>query len=513
MFLKITEKNRKWWVLAAMASCISLIFIDLTVLPVALPTIHRQLNISDLGLQWVVNAYLLSLTVLVLAGGRISDMFGHRKIFCYGIVLFAVSSAMCGMSFSAWWFIMSRTLQGLGGALLLPSTASILLATFPLRERGKAMGLYVSLGSIFLGFGPFIGGFFTEYLSWRFVFWINIPIAVIGFCLALASVPPSEKRKETFDYIGFLTLGAGVTLLIVALMQGGEWGWSSAETITMILAGIVLIALLITIDRKIEHPFVDFTIFKDKIFLVTNCCVFLTQFLLMVTVFWAVYFQNILNFSPVLAGTLAFLANVPVIIFAPIGGYLVDRFGPKPPVALGFLLVILSVVLFIFIVNSANLWLLLLALLPFGCGIPMIFTPSFVAMMSTVAPHKRGIASGINTTLRQFGSTLGMAVIGAMFLNFQKSLFSENLKKNALSEALDPNQFDGLLAHRPTALETISSLSGDTRVLVEQFFTHAYIEAFSIINIFAICIAALGLIVAIFFLQSHLNRSTVDEKD
>ena len=185
MLPKLTEQNRKWWILAAMTTAISMIFVDITVLPVVLPTLQRELLISDLELQWILNSYTLVLAVLVLAGGRIGDMWGLKKSFCFGTVTFALGSALCGLSHSGWWMIFSRTLQGVGGAFLLPATQGIIMFHFPPHQRGKAVGLFVSIGSIFLALGPLIGGALTTWASWRFVFWINLPIAAAGLLLTL----------------------------------------------------------------------------------------------------------------------------------------------------------------------------------------------------------------------------------------------------------------------------------------------------------------------------------------
>src|SRR3989304_9397941 len=173
-FLQITEQNRKWWILVAMTGCVSMIFIDITVLPVALPTMHRDLKLTELGMQWVINSYTLALTVLLLAGGRLADLLGLRRAFCFGLVIFSTASLLAGLSTAQWWLIASRVLQGFGGALLLSSTQAIITASFSPNERGKALGLYTSIGSIFFPLGPVLGGFFRQYLTWPYVFFLNL---------------------------------------------------------------------------------------------------------------------------------------------------------------------------------------------------------------------------------------------------------------------------------------------------------------------------------------------------
>lgn len=501
----ITEKNRKWWILAAMTSTISMIFIDITVLPVALPTIQKLLNFSDLALQWIVNCYTLTLTILVLAGGRLSDIFGPKKIFCYGVSLFAIASALCGVSYSDWWFISSRVLQGIGGALLLPSTATITLAAFPLKERGKAMGISISVGSVFLSIGPFIGGLLTEYLSWRYVFWINLPIAAIGLILALYSVPKSEKKREKFDYFGFWTMSIGISALVIALMQARDWGWTSPLTLTLTFIGFLLILFLILFDRKVEDPFIDFKLFNNRNFAGCVFSMFCTQFIVMITVFWVIYFQIGLGYSPVRSGMLNLLANIPMMVVAPIGGHLLDRYGPKLPIAIGYFLVIVSFVWFLQVLHLKSMPMLLSAVIPFGCGIPLIFSPCFTAALSEVPDGKRGMTAGLVTMIRQFGATIGLAVFGALFLYFQNSRFVTALHQNPETQNLDPNQFEGLLAGAEPAVQALSSLPTPIQEHISSADLSSYIFAFSKINLLAVVIAAIALIVSLILIKKRLG--------
>ncbi|HSX12061.1 MAG TPA: MFS transporter [Rhabdochlamydiaceae bacterium] len=501
---KLTEKNRKWWVLAAMSCTISMIFIDITVLPVALPTIQRLLNFSDLALQWIINSYTLTLSILVLAGGRLSDIFGSKRVFFYGIVLFALASAFCGLSNTAWGFILSRVFQGIGGALLIPSTGLTIFSVFPLHERGKAMGIYISIGSLFLSFGPFVGGLLTQYFSWRYLFWINLPIAAIGTLLASYSVPKSEIKKERFDYFGFFTMSIGISALVIGIMQSRAWGWSSPLTLGLILGGIFFILLLSFFDRDVQDPFIDFKLFKSRSFVGAITCTFCTQFIVMLTVFWAIYFQTGLAFTPLEAGTLALLANIPVIFAAPIGGYLLDRFGPRLPVTIGFVLIFSSLLWFLHVFDLKDRGMLLSAIIPFGCGIPMVFSASFTAALHEVPQHKRGMASGLASTVRQFASTLGMAILGALLLYYQDKKLVLALSQNAETAHLNPSQFEGLLVQTPSALQVLEQLPEPVQNYVRTSDLSAYITAFYNINFVTLFVAALGLLVAVTCVKKKL---------
>jgi EmrB/QacA subfamily drug resistance transporter len=489
MILKLNEENRKWWILAAMTTAISMIFVDITVLPVILPTLQREMHISELGLQWIINAYTLVLAVLVLAGGKLGDKWGLKKTFCFGVLAFAIASAMCSLSRAEWWLIMSRALQGIGGAFLLPATQAIIVSHFPPHQRGKAMGLFVSIGSIFLSLGPLIGGSLTTYLSWRYVFWINLPIATLGLLLALYAVPPMKGKKESFDVQGFLILFVGIASLVTALMQSQEWGWSSYATLSFLFLGTISLTALFLRKHRPDASILDFALMRKRSFLGSSSSIFCNQLVIMITVFWAIYFQNILGFSPSKAGAYAFMANIPVLIAAPLGGFLVDRFGPRIPVMTGFGLIFFSLSWFVVFLRHENIWLLMPTLLTFGFGVAMIFTPSFVSMMNDVPAEKRGIASGITATLRQFSSSLGLAVFGTLYSSIYSSHFGKFLLANHGTAHLSSRQFNGLLSRSPDAVHTMNQLTSSNAQYVLESARSSFLDAFSWMNLTGALIA------------------------
>ncbi|MBS0621074.1 MAG: MFS transporter [Verrucomicrobia bacterium] len=499
----ITESNRKWWVLSAMTTAISMIFVDITVLPVVLPTLHRELGISDLGLQWVINAYTLVLTVFVLIGGKFGDMWGYRRSFCAGASLFALASALCGLSHSGGWLIASRALQGLGGALLLPATQALIISHFPPHQRGKAIGIFVSIGSIFLSLGPLIGGSLTQYYSWRLVFLINLPIALLGLLMALFAVPRTNGQKETFDFPGFLTLSLGITSLIVGVMQSQVWGWLSFKTVGLILAGCALIYYMYRKEQQVERPLIDFSLMRVPSFFAGSGCIFLAQFLLIINVFWAIYFQNVLGFSASKAGAFSFMASMPTLCGGPIAGFLVDRYGPRLPVMGGFAIFVCALIWLITQSTQASAYHLLPALLLFGIAAPMVFTPSFVGLMNDVPAEKRGVASGINAAIRQFGSTLGMAVFGTLFTTFQTSRFKSLVKASPITESLNPEPFQELLYQSETAMDVFNGLSPITQKDLMQSALDAFLHGFSIINGLSATLALIGFFFAWRYLKNQ----------
>ncbi len=484
-----------------------MIFIDITVLPVALPTIQRSLDISELGLQWIVNAFTLALTMFVLAGGRIGDMLGLRKVFCWGLLLFTLGSALCGLSNGETWFIVSRLIQGIGGSLLLPTSAAIIINAFPPHLRGRAMGLYVSIGSIFLALGPLLGGVFSEYLTWRLIFWINIPIAIVGFFLTLYAVPPSDGHPRRFDFRGFITSSLAICLLVVPIMQAKDWGWTSPLTLGLIATGIALLALLLVVDRKTKDPYLELSLFKNRTIIGTFGSIFCTQFFLMVTVFWAMYFQNVYGFTPAQAGALSLLSNIPIIFAAPAAGWLLDRKGPLIPIMLGFSLVIASLLWYLQILAIKNVWLLLSAIIPFGIAIPFILTSSFTTMLSLVPAKKRGIASGTATMVRQFGGTLGLAIFASLFIGGIETRLSKSLQSNPETAEIQVQNLEGLLSKTPEALQAIASLPAKAQEYVKESALTATIDAFWSINALGAAVAFMGLIFALTFIKRKMKIS------
>lgn len=507
-FISITDKNRKWWVFSAMTTTMSMVFIDITVLPVALPTIQRELGASNLGLQWIVNAYTFVLAVLVLGSGRLADIWGLKRAFCFGNLLFAVSSLLCGLSRSEGFLIAFRALQGLGGAFLLPATPAIIYSTFPPQQRGKISGLMVSISSIFLSIGPLLGGSLTEYLSWQFIFWINLPIAITGLVLAIISVPKEKKLEESFDFAGFLTLAMGIGVIIIALMQAQTWGFTSPLTLLLFALGIIFPYLFFKIERNIAHPIIDLGLISKKFFWAGCSAIFCVQTLTMITIFWAIYFQVILDFSPVNAGVYAFIANAPVLFGAPLGDYLVDKFGPRLPIMLGFVLILVALTLFISTTPQKSIFLLLLALIPFSFGIPMIYSPSYISILNEVSAKERGLTSGITSSLRQFSSTFGLAIFGTIFTHVQSLHLSKLLLTNEKTREIHPNNLEGVLAKAPLALKTLSSLSQEEVKFIISIAKNSFISALNTINIGASFFALLGLLIAYRHIKNHpLHKS------
>lgn len=415
-----TQKNL-WSILFVTSSATALIFLDSTVMPVSLPTIQKELLFSKTGIVWVVNSYLLALVTFMLIGGRLCDLWGVRRSYRWGLVFFFLGSTLAALSFSKWWLLAGRALQGMGGALTIPATGALIMDTFPPGKQAKAIGINTGIGSLFLVLGPPIGGIFTQYLNWRGIFWINIPVILFIFVMSKRLIPLTKLKKEPFHLLGAAPLALAIIFLVGALMEGSRWGWTSSFILSLFGLATAFFLFFCWVSLRSEAPIIDFSIFKRPYFRISTFCIFITQFLVMATVFWALYFQQELGFSAAKAGFLILLATLPVLFFAPLAGFWADKIGPKIPILFGYGFLIFSLLWFTFFPSTKNVLLLLPGLLPFGCGIPLIMSPSFPAALSHVPSAKLGTASALVTTLRQFASTLGIALMSAIFYGVAQS--------------------------------------------------------------------------------------------
>ncbi|MCH9811791.1 MFS transporter, partial [bacterium] len=413
----------QWLLLSAMICGISMVFLDASVLPVALPTIQKELGISTLNLQWIVNIFFLAEASFVIFGGKLGDIFGIRNIYISGLLLFGLASVLGGIAYSTTSLLVARALQGLGAALIAPTVTATIIANFPAEKKGKAIGISVAIASLFLSFGPFFGGFVTEFFSWRWIFFVNIFITLFGVILSLLFVPHIAGRRVRIDLVSLFLFAGALLLITLSAMEGERLGWFSIPIMSYFFVGVIFAGLFYLHYRssKDKEPFFDFSLFKNTNFFIGNMHAFIVQVLFMNTVFWAIFFQLGLGFSPVIAGLLTFFSAVPVLIAAPVAGHLSDKYGAKLPVALGFSGLILTFFLISLYTYVGYFPLVVAGVVVFGfCG-SQILTPTGALVISSAPVQKRGLASGIYNTMRFSGATLGMAVLGSIYTGTELS--------------------------------------------------------------------------------------------
>ncbi|MEA2492547.1 MAG: hypothetical protein QOJ29_458 [Thermoleophilaceae bacterium] len=416
--IRLNEDNRKWWTLAAMCFALFMIMLDNTVVNVALPSIQRDLKASISSLEWTVNAYTLTFAVLLVTGGRMGDIFGRRTMFLGGVVLFALSSAFIGLAPTQETLVAGRAIQGIGAAFMMPGTLSIISDAFPPHERGRAIGTWAGVSGLALAIGPVVGGALTEYVSWRAIFFLNLPVAAGAIAVTLFATRNSrdETVDRSIDYPGIAALSVGLTGLILALIEGNSWGWGSARIVGLLAAAVIGLIAFVLIETHRRVPMVDFTFFKSRTFLGANLVAVVISFAMLAQFFFmALYMQNILHYSALQAGVRFLPMTLMIIIIAPIAGRLSDRIGPKPLIMAGLSLLALSLFLQSQITVGSGYGTLLPAFIVLGVGIALTMSPMSTAAMNAVDVTKAGVASGVLSMGRMVGGSLGVAVTGALF--------------------------------------------------------------------------------------------------
>ena len=413
----LDEEHRKWWTLVAVAFGLFMIMLDNTVVNVALPSIQRDLKVSVASLEWVVNGYFLTFAVLMLTGGKLADMLGRRRIFIGGLVVFTLSSLACGLATNGESLIAARAVQGVGAALMNPATLSIITATFPPRQRGMAMGIWVGVSAVALALGPITGGLLAEHANWSWIFFINVPIGALAIVAARIVIRESRdtSSEQRLDLPGLVTSGIALFGLTYALIEANDKGWTSVEILSLFAVAIVGFAAFILLEHRQRVPMLDLSLFRNATFAGANATMMLVALSMFgVFFFVSLFVQGILGYSPVQAGASFLPMTLCIIFFAPVAGKLSDRLGARWLMSGGMLLVSASLVLFSLLDERSSFWDLFPALLVGGAGMAMAMTPTTAAAMSSVPVDKAGVGSGVLNSMRQVGGSLGVAIMGAI---------------------------------------------------------------------------------------------------
>jgi len=496
--IRLTEDNRKWWTLGAMCFALFMIMLDNTVVNVALPSIQRSLHTTLGNLEWTVNAYTLTFGVLLVTGGRMGDIFGRRRMFLSGVVLFAVSSAAIGLAPSDSLLIAGRAIQGVGAAFMMPATLSIITNTFPAAERGRAIGTWAGVSALALALGPVVGGALTQYVSWRAIFFINVPVAVGAVAVTLFATHESrdETIDRTIDIPGIATLSIGLTALILALVESTSWGWGSTKVIALLaIAAIGLVAFMLVELKYSAAPMVQFEFFKSRTFFGANLVAFIVSFAMLAMFFLtALYIQNILGYSPLQAGVRFLPTTLMIVLIAPIAGRLADRIGPRPPMVVGLALSTLSLFLQTRITVSSGYTDLLPAFVLMGIGMALVMSPMSTAAMNAVPATKAGVASGILSMNRMVGGTFGVALLGTVFTTMSRHRLEDNLAQLPLSAAQKSAIADNIGQSSTGAQHATPQ--------IVQAAHDAFIHGFTGAMVLSVSVAAIGVVVAATLIQS-----------
>jgi EmrB/QacA subfamily drug resistance transporter len=409
---------RKWWTLGAVLIGVFMLLLDITVVNVALPVIRQDLNASFSDLQWVVDAYALTLAALLLVSGSFADLIGRRRVFILGLILFSAASFACGLAQSPLWLIISRAVQGIGGAMLFATSLALIAQAFTGRERATAFGIWGATIGAAVAIGPLVGGALTDSLGWQWIFFVNVPIGIAAVFITLAQVDESQDPHPSgIDWAGAVTFTAGLFMLVLALIRGNEEGWSSTLILALFAGTIVALAAFVAVELRNENPMFDLRLFRNRTFGGASVVAFvLSASMFSLFLYLTLYIESILGYKPLDAG-LRFLPLTVVSFFAaPLSGRLSSKGVPvRVLLSGGLVLVGIGLVLMHGVKADSNWTTLLAGFCVAGAGVGAVNPALATTAIGVVDPRRSGMASGINNTFRQVGIATGIAALGAIF--------------------------------------------------------------------------------------------------
>jgi EmrB/QacA subfamily drug resistance transporter len=393
-----------------------MIMLDNTVVNVALPSIQQDLAADLSELEWIVTGYALTFASLMLVGGKVADAYGRRLVFVLGIVVFTLASLGCGLATSSEMLIGARVLQGAGAALMNPATLSIIAATFPPRQRGTAIGIWAGTSAMALAIGPLVGGLITEHLHWSWIFFVNVPIGVLGIAASYLFIDESRDETHTsLDLPGLATSAVGLFTLTYGLIEANTYGWTSARIVGAFVVSAVALVSFVVIERRRRDAMLPLDLFRNGTYTGANLVVLLVALAMFgVFFFVSLYMQNVLGYSAVETGAAFLPMTILIILVAPVAGRTSDRLGSRGLMTAGMLLVALQLTMFSRLGADASFWNLLPALLIGGVGMALTMTPSAAAATRSVPVDKAGVGSAVLNSARQVGGTMGIAIMGAI---------------------------------------------------------------------------------------------------
>jgi len=505
--MSILDTRKKILLLIAMMGAYAIIFIDESGIAVTLPMMQQALGLTNNAVHWIINSYLLTLSVLLLLGGKLSDIYGNKRIFTLGILIFILASLICGGAQNSWMMLGGRFLQGIGASLLMPCIMVLIHRGFPDNEFGKAFGLVLTVSNFFYAMGPFIGGVLTEFLNWRYFFWVNIPIGLVCLYFTLSAIEKDIRTKiKKFDTAGLISFILSFSALIIAIMQGAVWGWSNYWIIGLFIIAVLGLCLFVKIELAAEEPLLEIRLFQKKDFLAGNIILFCSCVCLTSIVFWALWLQISIGFSPATVGLALLPATLTFIFIPTLGGAWRDKSGSRAPLLTGTFLLLFSLCWIVATINLQNYFWIVLGLVAFGFALPLAIPNSSIVVMTAVEPEQTGMASGALSTVRQFALTLGIAILSAITSSYYNFHLAQFLNSSTDYKNIPREQVNLLLAGNTK----ISQLTSDKLLLLTQTAKSINTRALFYAMIVIIIFAAIGCAFTYIFIKksSIIHKST-----
>jgi len=441
------EQPNKWVVFAILAVGIFMATLDTSIVNISLPTIAHYFGVPLSGaIEWVIIAYLMVIAGVLLTAGRLADMIGRKPIWITGLIIFTLGSAICGASVSLGMLIAARALQGLGGAFIMAVSPAMLTSAFPPEERGRALGMNAVIVALGVSVGPTLGGFITDHFTWRWIFYVNVPIGIIGVIASLRVLKERVRLGQgRFDPLGAVLLAIGLVALTMGLSFGYEWDWNSPLLIGTLVLSILALVALVIVERRVKDPIIDFSLLKNRVFLSANVSLILNFMALFAVGFMLpFYLEELRGFSTQEAGLLLTPLPLTIAVVAPFSGALADRIGTRWLAAGGLLIACIGLVLLSQLNAQSSVLDIVWRLVVIGVGQAIFQAPNNSALLGAAPRDRQGIASGFLATGRVVGQSLSVALAGTIFASFGGAAAGQVLVSSQYSHSLSPEQISHL---------------------------------------------------------------------
>ena len=468
------------WVLAATILGSSMVFIDGTVVNVALPALQTNLNATVTDVQWVVEAYALFLAALLLLGGSLGDHFGRKRIYAIGISLFVLSSIWCGLSPNIFQLIVARAVQGVGGALLVPGSLAIISASFPEAERGKAIGTWSGSTAITTAMGPVLGGWLIEHVSWRAVFFLNVPLSLITLLLVFLFVPESRDEEESgrLDLTGAALATAGLGAIVYGLIESSRLGWRNQLVIASLAGGVIVLGTFIFVEARKRHPMMPLTLFRSRNFTGANLLTLFLYAALAGTLFFLpLNLIQVQGYTPTAAGAASLPFILIMFLLSRWSGGLVKRYGSRLPLIVGPIIAAAGFALFVLSGVNGSYWKTFLpAVIVLGLGMAVSVAPLTTTVMNAVKASHAGIASGVNNAVSRTAGLLSIAVLGLVMFHAFNTCLDRRL--NAIAIPAEARQQVNADRIKLAAMQIPSGINEEMRTALRQTINECFVFGF-----------------------------------
>jgi EmrB/QacA subfamily drug resistance transporter len=507
------SKTSGRWILAATILASSMAFIDGTVVNVALPALQENLNATAADVQWVIESYALLLSALLLVGGSLGDHYGRRRVFLLGIVIFAIASGLCGFAGNVRQLVIARGVQGFGAALLVPGSLAIISNSFSEQERGRAIGVWSAFSAITTGIGPVLGGWLIEHVSWRAVFFINLPLAFVVVLISLRHIAEnSERESARVDWLGAILAAFGLGALVYGMIESSQLGFNDRSVIVPLAAGAVVLILFLFVESRLSHPMLPLTLFHSQRFAGTNLLTFLLYAALGGTLFFLpLNLIQVQHYSPTAAGAVLLPFILIMSLLSRWSGGLVARYGPKPMLVVGPIIAAFGYLLLLRPEIGGSYWTNFFPpVVVLGLGMAITVAPLTTTVMSSLAQDRAGIASGVNNAVARTASLVAIAVFGVVMLDVFKTKLDRRLKDSNLPVSVSQSLQSQSI--KLAAINVPENLDAETQQWIRRAIDESFVSGFRWVTAFGAVLAAGGAVTALFWIGGPVAARPVRKR-